>query len=395
VTDRFPPAIDDEARAHALALTSLPGCHHTRLGKLLAAAGGDPVRAWRELVGPPTLDLDLGSRLGVDAARLLERWRGLASATDVVAPYRRAQEAGIDLWISGEAGYPPALVDDPDPPPVLFHAGRGEARLGVRGGAGRGPAVAIVGTRRCTAYGLDVARDLGRGLADAGVTVVSGLALGIDGAAHRGALEALGAAPVGVVGNGLDAPYPPQHRRLWEAVAAQGVLLGEAPAGAAPAAWRFPARNRIIAALADVVVVVESHARGGSLHTVEEAAARDVEVMAVPGSVRSPASAGTNKLLQEGCAPVLEPDDVLLALGLTPGSRRRQAPPEPPPGDAGAVLDAIDGVPLTFEHLALRSGLPLDRLGLAVETLVDAGWVTVSAGWYERADPRVPQGRPR
>ena len=162
-------------------------------------------------------------------------------------------------------------------------------------------------------------RELGRDLGRAGVRVVSGLALGIDAAAHHGALDAEadgGAPPIGVVGSGLDVTYPRAHGALWTAVAAAGVLVGEAPLGAAPEPWRFPARNRIIAALGSVVVVVESHPRGGSRHTVDAAEARGRQVLAVPGSVRSPASRFTNELLADGCHPARDVTDVLVALGL-------------------------------------------------------------------------------
>src|SRR5204862_479680 len=155
-----------------------------------------------------------------------------------------------------------------------------------------------------------VARQLGRELAAHGVAIVSGLAIGIDGSAHEGALAAKAAPPVGVVGSGLDVVYPKRHRHLWDAVAAAGVLLSEAPMGAVPERWRFPARNRILAALSDVVVVVESHAAGGSMHTVRAAIDRGIPVMAVPGSMRNPAAAGTNQLLSEGVPPARDPDDI-------------------------------------------------------------------------------------
>lgn len=183
---------------------------------------------------------------------------------------------------------------------------------------------------------------MGRDLAAAGICVVSGLALGIDGAAHAGALSfgqdvtgstsrrgtgATGAAPAppaGVGASGVDVPYPRRQTRLWEQVAQIGVILSETPPGRPAQAWRFPARNRIIAALSQMVVVVESHQAGGSLITAEAAIYRGIDVRAVPGPVRSPASAGSNQLLHDGPAPVRNAQDVLDGLGIfLPGPERR------------------------------------------------------------------------
>jgi DNA processing protein len=244
--------------------------------------------------------------------------------------------------------------------------------------------VAVVGTRRCTRYGREVAAELGEGLAAAGVAVVSGLALGIDAAAHVGALRG-GAPPIAVVGCGLDVVYPRANRGLWQQVAATGVVLGEWPLGVAPVAWRFPARNRLIAALADVVVVVESHDRGGSLSTVAEAARRDRPVMAVPGPVRSPASAGANRLLADGCAPVCGLDDVLVALGLSPGRRRPARERRPAPdADGAVVLDALGWQAASLEQLAVRTGLRIGALVVALERLRVLGWIDARDGWFER-----------
>lgn len=388
-------AAGDEVRAHALALAALPGANRQRLAKVLAAAGGDPVRAWRELAGPPTLDLDLGSRLGPQAGRLLDRWREVAATTDVAAAYRRARASGIGLWLAGDPGYPPALVDDPDPPPILFHLGGGRAAgaSGLLGAGERRAAVAIVGTRRGTAYGLDVARDLGRDLAVAGVTVVSGLALGIDGAAHEGALVAgaEAAPPVGVVGSGLDVVYPRRHRHLWRRVAEAGVVLSEAPPGALPEPWRFPQRNRILAGLADVVVVVESHATGGSMSTVRAAIDRGITVMAVPGSVRSPSSTGTNRLLAEGVAPVTDVGDVLVALSLEgAGAAPPLLAPTPEEVDDDPVLAAVDWTPTATEEVLRRTGLSVPDAATRLTRLEVRGLVRRRGGWWERV---VPPGR--
>lgn len=273
--------------------------------------------------------------------------------------------------------WPPQLVEDPSPPEMLYVTG--DASVLDR------PRVAIIGTRRCSAAGRQTARELGNELADAGVCVVSGLAYGIDAAAHTGALQGA-APPVAVVGTGLDVLYPAQNAELWRSVAAKGAVLSEYPLGTPPERWRFPARNRIIAALADVVVVVESHAAGGSLHTVEAALERGRAVMAVPGSVRSPASAGTNALLAAGSPPARDATDVLVALGLDAEVWRRGRPsiPELPDGDAGRVLEAIGFEPSTLEQIADRLDAPLGPVAVHLLALESEGWVTQQAGWYER-----------
>jgi DNA processing protein len=215
--------------------------------------------------------------------------------------------------------------------------------------------------------------------------VVSGLAAGIDGAAHVGALAAGAARPVGVVATGLDVVYPRGHRQLWNTVAERGVLVSEVPLGTPPTRWRFPARNRLIAGLARAVVVVESAETGGSMHTVEEALQRGVPVFAVPGPIGSRTSSGTNRLLADGAIPLCDVDDVLLAIDAD-RSVRGERPIEPPgpPGPAGQVLDALGWRPATLDQLVLRTALELGPVALAVDELEVAGWVAVDGGWVER-----------
>ncbi len=201
------------------------------------------------------------------------------------------------------------FADDPEPPLVLFC--RGDARLM----AGQHH-VAIVGTRRCTSVGRRVAYQFGFDLASEGVSVVSGLALGVDAAAHHGCLDA-GGRPVAVVASGVDVVYPKVNASLWSDVIAGGLIVSEAPAGTHPQRWRFPARNRLIAALGHGTVIVESHHTGGALITAEEAADRGKPVMAVPGSVLSPSAEGCNNLLVDGATPVRDVDDVLDCVGLS------------------------------------------------------------------------------
>lgn len=365
--DALPPL---PVEAWLAALASLPSVGPARLRALLAI--DRPEAVWIRLQAPPSAEVaNVAGSLD-----LLDRWRCAARNVNVARLWSRHRDLRVGVAALGTPGYPGALARDLDPPAVVFHKGDPQALCG--------PSVAIVGTRRCTRYGSDVAFELGRDLASAGVAVVSGLALGIDAAAHAGALEARAAPLVGVVGNGLDRVYPKRNRALWHAVAASGVLLGEAPLGAAPERWRFPARNRIIAALADAVVVVESHPSGGSMHTVAEAAARDRVVLAVPGPVRSPASDGCFELLADGCVPCRNADDVLLALGMSGAVAAPLDSREKPDCLGEQVLDALGWQPADAEQIKERTGLTVAQVAGAVEMLRAAGWVAVSGRWIER-----------
>lgn len=290
----------------------------------------------------------------------------------------RCADAGIGAVTAADADYPALLAADPQPPAVLFHRGDWSALAARR--------VGVIGTRNATGPGQQFAGRLGRELAAAGVSVVSGLAKGIDGAAHRGALVADRGMPIGVVANGLDAPYPRQHAALWQAVAERGLLLSEWPPGTEPERFRFPLRNRILAALSELVVVVESRERGGSLTTVREALERGIDVMAVPGSVHSRASAGTNQLLRDGAAPVTDPGDVLLVLGID-HHRHADRPFDPRPlprGVEAAVLDRCRADPCTLDHVVDELGLSVTEAAMSLARLERSGWVRESGGWFEQ-----------
>jgi len=261
----------------------------------------------------------------------------------------------------------------------------------------RAPRVAVVGTRAASVHGLADAWELGAFLGAAGVSVVSGLAIGIDGAVHHGALQAaevaghdaagVVAGPIGVVATGLDVVYPRRHRVLFERVRKYGVLVGEQPFGVQPERGRFPVRNRIIAALADVVVVVEATLKGGSRITAERALDYGRPVLAIPGSRRNPAAAGCNALLADGAQPLLDPSDVLVALGLTPGGERVwRTAPKPgrgpkPSANAVAVLKALGGEAAHPDQLAGRTGLDPGEVALAVEELVALRQATRDRGF--------------
>jgi DNA processing protein len=399
--------------AYAAALAGLPGMTAVRLAKLLD--GVPPGKAWQAVLQ------------GTHPADPRQKFTAAARITDVGQVAAAYASLGVEILLPGTARYPSGLEADPGAPAVLFALGDPTRVEGL-------PRVAIVGTRSATHYGLQVASELAADLAAEGVVVVSGLAAGIDGAAHAGVVRGAGpssAPPVAVVGTGLDEVYPKCNRELWGEVAARGVVFSESSLGTAARPGVFPARNRIIAALSDVVVVVESHRRGGSLYTAEAAARRSIPVCAVPGSVRSPASTGTNGLLVDGCVPVRDATDVLVAISLAragrehgPGVGAGQGVPDQgrsgarttsDDGDGGrvaagvsaskaarhtrrpdvdaielstterAVLGSIDDTPTAFETILIRTDLSLATAAQACERLVERGIVREGAGWWSKS----------
>jgi DNA processing protein len=353
--------------AFAVALASMPSMGPARLRALLEA--DPPERAWVRATE------DTGASVAV-----------------VGRAWQRQISLGIRVLLAGQPSYPARLADDPRAPAVLFC-------LGNPAVLSEAPTAALVGTRAPTRYGIGVAAQFGADLAAAGVSVVSGLALGIDGAAHEGACGA-GAPPIAVVAGGLDHVYPRRHERLWERVASAGVIVSESPAGVPTEKWRFPVRNRLLAALSDVVVVVESRHHGGSRHTVDAAMDRGVPVGAVPGSIRSATSEGTNALLADGAFPVCSSGDILIALALggasvaiapeTAGGRRLSGAASttdasPDPGPDRRVYEALSPDPAPLDELARLTGLDLAELCGGLERLARAGLARDAGGWWERA----------
>jgi DNA processing protein len=315
-----------------------------------------------------------------DARRLLKAFDDRIARAEL-------QAAGLHAVCRHSDLYPQPLLDLGDPPAVL-HTTVPPDRLAEMCAA---PTVAVVGTRRASAYGLEVARELGRGLADAGVTVVSGLALGIDAAAHRGALDADGPT-IAVLGCGADRAYPRTHHALYDRIRAHGAVTAELPPGQRPQKWTFPARNRIMAGLARVTVVVEAAERSGSLITASFAQDLGREVGAVPGRVTSLMAAGANGLLHAGAAPIRGPEDVLDMLfgagnwGSKRGARAaRRASLDPGLRRILGAVEAGDGV----DDFARGAGLPAADVRAALGRLELLGLVRRDGlGAYERVAGR-------
>jgi len=273
-----------------------------------------------------------------------------------------------------DRAFPSLLAAIHDPPPQLY----------LRGGASddalEGAAVAVVGARACSSYGRSVARSLGRELAAAGLVVVSGMARGIDGEAHRGALDA-GGVTVAVLGCGIDRDYPAAHAELARRICENGLLVSEYESGVEPAPWRFPARNRIIAGLCSATVVVEARERSGALITADFALEEGRDVLAVPGEITSALSAGTNALLKLGAGPVTRAADVLELYGLeAPQPRVPSLGP-----DADALLARLRDCPLTADELARVARIEPAALAASLIELELAGRVTLEDGVYRPA----------
>lgn len=277
-----------------------------------------------------------------------------------------ASSAAIEATVLTQADprYPASLRDLLQPPLLLFARGRLELLDGRT-------LVAVVGTRRATAYGERIARELGAELARAGAVVVSGMARGIDAAAHLGALDAAGDT-IAVLGTGLDVPYPVAHGALHASIATRGLLLGERPPGACATPGSFPDRNRIIAGLAVLTIVVEADRRSGALITASQALETGRLVAAVPGPIDVPQSAGTNELLRDGAQVVGSIADAIALAGLTRPPRRPAA--EVAPADR-AVWDALSRGALDLDTIAARTALPAREVMAAVTRLELGGSV--------------------
>ena len=355
---------------------------HLFLSLLQARAGGSVMRRVPEgdvgnLLEKSGEELARAIGLGEKASRaLVDLKRGF----DAGAVVERLAREGFRAVTYGEEAYPGRLKLAPDPPPALF----------VDGDPGGGTTVALVGSRRAPRSGLETAAVLGRALAARGVCVVSGLAAGVDAAAHEGALEA-GGRTVGVLGCGIDVVYPRENRELFRRVGEEGALVSEYYLGEAPLAWRFPARNRIIAGLSDAVVVVEAPEKSGALITARHAIDAGRDVWAVPGPRGAPECRGSNRLLADGAGVLWDVPEFLEAV-CGPGEARdpkvpndvQVAPalPEPPgglPEHEAEVLRGVDFRSAGADVVAGRTGVEMKAVLSSLAMLELKGYVARDA----------------
>jgi DNA processing protein len=334
-----------------IALTRITGVGPRRFDLLLQAFGS--ARAVWEAAGSQLVDAGLDRR----TAEAITTWR---PRIDPSVEIQHLRAHGAEAIARQDPRYPPLLAEIYDPPPVLYVQGVLDPP--------DVPLLSIVGTRGATTYGKMAAERLAAGIAQAGVTVVSGLAYGIDAAAHRGALEG-GGRTIAVLGSGLDRVYPSQHARLAQQIAQHGAVITEFPLGTKPDARNFPQRNRVVAGIAFGTLVVEAGERSGASITAAFAAEQGRDVMAVPGSIYSPASVGTNRLIRDGAIPITRVEDILLELepqrGMRPMAAERIVPADE---TERALLDVLGHEPLHIDEIARLASLPMSIVssGLAI-----------------------------
>lgn len=286
--------------------------------------------------------------------KVIENFLHVRAGVDLDSVWEQIQAKGIQVLIWEDPDYPRRLKEIELPPPVLY----------VRGSltAEDEWAVAIVGTRRLTAYGRQVTTEIAGLLARSGVSVVSGMARGIDGIAHKAALEA-GGRTLAVLGSGVDRIYPPEHRLLAGEIVRQGALISDFAPGTPPDGLNFPPRNRIISGLSLAVVVVEAGESSGALITAEFAADQGRDVFAVPGSITAPQSQGTNKLIQQGARPLLDPAEVLDVLNLTKAQLHRSARKVLPVDETEQrLLTVLSQAPIHVDEISQQTELPIEKV---------------------------------
>lgn len=353
----------DDPRRYWVGFNLVKGIGAARLRSLLDYFG-DVESAWNASL-PELERAGLGSKLALAVQQ--------ARTGDVlVRTWQHIEASGMGVLTWDDSAYPRRLKEIHQSPPVLY----------VRGELSEADqwAVAIVGTRRITAYGQQVARDLAAGLARQGVSVVSGLARGVDGVAHQAALEA-GGRTLAVLGSGVDRIYPPEHRRLAEQVSSRGAVISDYPPGTEPEAVNFPPRNRIISGLSQAVVVVEAGEKSGALITAAFASEQGREVFAVPGSLYAAQSKGTNLLIKEGAHIFLDLKDLLEILNMAQVSQK-QAARTILPGDPteARLFSVLSHEPLHVDEIRALAELPIEQVSASLALMELKGMVRQVGG---------------
>jgi len=325
---------------------------------------GSAAEAW----GRPAEELEAAGLSARLAAAVVEaRESGALEKT-----WEAIDRQGIQVVIATDGDYPPGLKSIAQPPPVLY--ARGEIKTQDE------LAVAIVGTRRVTSYGRQAAEEIAAGLAGQGVTVVSGLARGVDAAAHSTALRCNGRT-FAVLGSGVDRIYPPEHTRMAEEIAAHGAVLSDYPPGTPPEAANFPPRNRIISGLARAVVVIEAGQKSGALITATFAEEQNRPVIALPGNIYAPLSKGTNWLISRGARILLGVQDVLDVLNLEKASKQIQARLALPADALEAqILSLMGAEPQHVDELRALTGLPVEQIAATLAMMELKGMVRGTGG---------------
>jgi DNA processing protein len=304
--------------------------------------------------------------------KIIESFQRLRRDVDLEQVWGRIQSLGVQLLTWDDEAYPRHLKEIDQPPPVLYVKGTllPEDEW----------AVAIVGTRKVTAYGRQVAEDVATVLAHSGVTIVSGLARGVDSIAHQAAVTA-GGRTLAVLGNGVDLVYPPENRKLAAQVIEHGALISDYPLGTQPDGVNFPPRNRIISGLSLAVIIVEAGQTSGALITASFAAEQGRDVFAVPGNINAPQSQGTNRLIRDGAQPLLSPQDVLEALNLTMVTEHQAARMALPTDPVESRLyKLLSGQPMHVDEIRAQADLPIEAVSATLAMMELKGMVRQVGG---------------
>jgi DNA processing protein len=352
-----------DPRMYWVGLNLVKGIGSVRFRALLDAFG-DPQAAWN---ASPEAWIEIGL-----SQKIVESFQRVRKGVSLDQIWDRIQSLGVEVLTWNDDGYPRHLKEIDQPPPVLY----------VRGGLTSEDewAVAIVGTRRVTAYGRQVAEEIATALAQHGVTIVSGMARGVDSIAHQAAIN-VGGRTLAVLGNGVDLVYPPENRRLADQIMEHGALVSDYALGTQPDGINFPPRNRIISGLSMAVIIVEAGLTSGALITATFAAEQGRDVFAVPGNINAPQSLGTNRLIRDGAQPLLNPQDVLETLNLTLVTEHRAVRVALPADPIEARLfQLLSREPMHVDEIRNQANMPIETVSATLVMMELKGMVRQVGG---------------